>query len=42
MKSPAPPHHAEPLHADTVRLNYRHAPEGNGTTGQMGVKNIVS
>ncbi len=32
----------DPLHADTVRLIYRLALEGNGTTGQMGVKNIVS
>lgn len=31
-----------PLHADTVRLIYRLALEGDGTTGQMGVKNIVS
>ena len=30
------------LHADTVRLIYRLALEGDGTTGQMGVKNIVS
>ena len=32
----------DPLHADTVRLIYRLALEGDGTTGQMGVKNIVS
>ncbi|WP_183189826.1 recombinase family protein [Ancylobacter tetraedralis] len=32
----------DPLHADTVRLIYRLAVEGDGTTGQMGVKNIVS
>ena len=32
----------DPLHADTVRLIYRLAMEGDGTTGQMGVKNIVS
>ncbi len=31
----------DPLHADTVRLIYRLALEGDGTTGQMGVKNIV-
>src|SRR3546814_12497005 len=30
------------LHADTVRLIYRLALEGDGTTGQMGVKKIVS
>lgn len=32
----------DPLHADTVRLIYRLALEGDGPTGQMGVKNIVS
>lgn len=32
----------DPLHADTVRLIYRLALEGDGTTGQMGVKNIVT
>ena len=32
----------DPVHADTVRLIYRLALEGDGTTGQMGVKNIVS
>ncbi len=32
----------DPLHVDTVRLIYRLALEGDGTTGQMGVKNIVS
>ncbi|GGB38273.1 resolvase [Tistrella bauzanensis] len=32
----------DPLHADTVRLIYRLALEGDGTKGQMGVKNIVS
>lgn len=32
----------DPLHADTVRLIYRLALEGDGITGQMGVKNIVS
>ena len=32
----------DPLHADTVRLIYRLALEGDGTTGQMGVKNVVS
>ena len=32
----------DPLHADTVRLIYRLALEGDGTTGQIGVKNIVS
>ncbi|MES1991971.1 MAG: recombinase family protein [Pseudomonadota bacterium] len=32
----------DPLHADTVRLIYRLALEGDGTTGQMGVKKIVS
>jgi site-specific DNA recombinase len=31
----------DPLHADTVRLIYRLALEGDGTSGQMGVKNIV-
>ena len=32
----------DPLHADTVRLIYRLALEGDGASGQMGVKNIVS
>ncbi len=32
----------DPLHADAVRLTYRLALEGDGTTGQMGLKNIVS
>lgn len=32
----------DPLHADTVRLIYRLALQGDGTHGQMGVKNIVS
>lgn len=32
----------DPLHADTVRLIYRLALEGDGTIGHMGVKNIVS
>jgi site-specific DNA recombinase len=32
----------DPLHADTVRLIYRLALQGDGTSGQMGVKNIVS
>jgi site-specific DNA recombinase len=32
----------DPLHADTVRLIYRLALEGDGTTGPMGVKAIVS
>ena len=32
----------DPLHADTVRLIYRLALEGDGATGQMGVKKIVS
>jgi site-specific DNA recombinase len=32
----------DPLHAETVRLIYRLALEGDGTTGQMGVKKIVS
>ena len=32
----------DPLHADTVRLIYRLALEGNGTSGPMGVKAIVS
>ncbi len=31
----------DPLHADTVRLIYRLALEGDGTSGPMGVKNIV-
>ena len=31
----------DPLHADTVRLIYRLALEGDGANGQMGVKNIV-
>ncbi len=29
----------DPLHADTVRLIYRLALEGDGTSGPMGVKN---
>jgi site-specific DNA recombinase len=32
----------DPLHADTVRLIYRLALEGNGTSGPMGVKNITA
>src|SRR6516162_179179 len=32
----------DPLHADTVRLIYRLALEGEGTSGPMGVKAIVS
>jgi DNA invertase Pin-like site-specific DNA recombinase len=32
----------DPLHADTVRLIYRLALEGDGTSGPMGVKNIVA
>ena len=32
----------DPLHADTVRLIYRLALEGNGTSGPMGVKTITS
>ena len=32
----------DPFHADTVRLIYRLALHGDGTSGQMGVKNIVS
>jgi site-specific DNA recombinase len=31
----------DPLHADTIRLIYRLALEGEGDTGQMGVKAIV-
>jgi DNA invertase Pin-like site-specific DNA recombinase len=31
-----------PLHAETVRLIYRLGREGDGTSGQMGVKNTVS
>ncbi len=31
----------DPLHADTIRLIYRLALEGEGETGQMGVKAIV-
>ncbi len=31
----------DPLHADTVRLIYRLALEGDGTSGPMGVKNIT-
>ncbi len=31
----------DPLHADTVRLIYRLALEGDGTSGSMGVKNIA-
>ena len=32
----------DPLHADTVRLIYRLALEGDGTNGSMGVKNIAN
>jgi len=32
----------DPLHADTVRLIYRLALEGDGTNGPMGVKNIAA
>jgi site-specific DNA recombinase len=32
----------DPLHADTVRLIYQLALEGDGTSGPLGVKNIVS
>ncbi len=32
----------DPLHAETVRLVYRLALQGDGTSGQMGIKNIVS
>lgn len=32
----------DPLHAETVRLIYRLALQGDGDTGQMGVKRIVS
>jgi len=32
----------DPLHADTVRLIYRLALEGNGTSGPMGVKTITT
>jgi site-specific DNA recombinase len=32
----------DPLHADTVRLIYRLALEGDGTSGPMGVKNIAT
>ena len=32
----------DPLHADTIRLIYRLALEGDGTTGPMGVKNITA
>ncbi len=32
----------DPLHAETVRLIYRLALEGNGTSGPMGVKNITA
>ena len=32
----------DPLHADTVRLIYRLALEGDGANGPMGVKNIAS
>ncbi len=32
----------DPLHADTVRLIYRLALGGNGTSGPMGVKNIAA
>jgi hypothetical protein len=46
-----PPHHRgakvkkkleiDPLHAETIRLIYRLALEGEGSSGQMGVKAIV-
>jgi site-specific DNA recombinase len=32
----------DPLHADTVRLAFKLALEGNGTSGPMGVKSIVT
>lgn len=32
----------DPLHADTVRLIFKLAHEGDGASGQMGVKNIVT
>jgi len=32
----------DPLHAETVRLIYRLALEGDGTSGSMGVKNITA
>lgn len=32
----------DPLHADTIRLIYRLALEGDGVIGQMGVKAIVA
>ena len=32
----------DPLHADTIRLIYRLALEGDGTSGPMGVKNIAA
>ncbi len=32
----------DPLHADTIRLIYRLALEGDGTNGPMGVKNIAA
>src|SRR5271154_1000140 len=32
----------DPLHADTIRLIYRLALEGDGTSGPMGVRTIVS
>ena len=32
----------DPLHADTIRLIYRLALEGDGTSGPMGVKNITA
>ncbi len=32
----------DPLHADTVRLIYRLALEGDGTSGPMGVKNMAT
>jgi hypothetical protein len=32
----------DPLHADTIRLIYRLALEGDGTNGAMGVKNITA
>ena len=30
-----------PLHADTVRLIFKLAPEGNGNSGRMGVKSVA-
>jgi hypothetical protein len=32
----------DPLHAETVRLIYRLALEGDGTSGPLGVKNITA